>query len=232
MTESDIDLEHTIVRSLMSNSEFFTKTVTQFEPKLFESTGSVAIIDQIKKHFIQFDTMGTFKEIGLAIKENVKMNKQLKEQVLAEFKMIARDSAVKDTDFLLDISLNWIKRRKLTLAIYSAADVMQQGGEFAPIIKEVEEAVSVDFSGTESITFDKAVQDRIDYYQKKDVVIPSGLDTLDKKMGGGFRPSSLIMLVSQSHGGKCSEYNEELELYISDEELERIKASGVPYEVL
>ncbi len=54
------------------------------------------------------------------------------------------------------------------------------------------------------------------------IVIPTGIDLIDAILGGGFAVGCLNIIVGQPGGGKCLDYNQEVEIYI-DELKKRIK---------
>lgn len=44
-------------------------------------------------------------------------------------------------------------------------------------------------------------------------VIPTGLNVLDAIMGGGFAIGTMSMVIGTSGGGKCLDFNEEIDIY-------------------
>lgn len=48
------------------------------------------------------------------------------------------------------------------------------------------------------------------------VVIPTGIDLIDAILGGGFAVGCLNIIVGQPGGGKCLDYNEEVEVWVDE----------------
>lgn len=48
------------------------------------------------------------------------------------------------------------------------------------------------------------------------IVIPTGIDVVDAILGGGFAVGCLNIIVGQPGGGKCLDYDEEVEIYIDE----------------
>ena len=197
-------MESTVLRSLMTNSEYFDKVYSKLDSSLFSDPNNDTIFSTIKTYVNDYNKKPNLKEIGLTIKESNKINKNLKITSLEKFKELAKDLPIDNIDYMLNQTLLWIQRQRLTHAVFTSADIIQEDGEFEPIVSMFEDALNISFDTSVGLDYSTSVDDRLDYYHSKEVYTSTGLKNLDEALGGGIRPSSLFMFLGPTHSGKTA----------------------------
>jgi len=197
-------IEEAVLNSLMTNDEYFNKVYDKLDKDLFTTPEHTIIYEKIKDYVKELDAKPTLKEIALSIKESNKLNANIKKSTLETFKELAIDADYRNLDFLFRETLNWIKKQKLTKAIFTAADIIQADEEFEPIIDMVENALEVNFDTSVGLNYNESIEARLSYYKSKEVFTPIGLKNLNNSLGGGIRPGSLFLLIGTTHSGKTS----------------------------
>lgn len=223
-------MENVVLQNLMNSENYYSKTYSHLDTGLFQNPNNSTIFDTIKTLTNEYNKRPSAQEVGLAIKQNMKLNKSLQSTTISKFKDVLREPPVTNMDFLIDKTQTWVQRIRLSKTIFEAADIIQNDGEFGPIPGMVEESLNINFDTSIGLDYGQTIQERLEYYKSQEAFTPIGLPSLDKVLGGGIRPSSLFLLVGPTHTGKCLHYSENIDIYVTDEELQKIKDSGVQYE--
>ena len=108
--------------------------------------------------------------------------------------------------FAIDRAQEWFKLAKIHSAIVSIADTAEDKGpdSIVPFVDDLREALS--FSFDNSVGLDFFGQDTptamFNYLHSNEKVIPTGLDTLDKLIDGGWHEKTLNLLIAPTNVGK------------------------------
>lgn len=225
-----MELENTVLNNLMNSDSYYSKVYSHLDKGLFQDPNNATIFDTIKVLTEKYNKRPVPQEVGLYIKGNNKLNKALQLTSISKFKDIMREPKVSNPDFLIDQTQKWVQRIKLSKAIFAAADIIQADKEFDPIISMVEESLNINFDTSIGLNYNDSLLERLEYYKSKETFTPLGLSNVDEVLGGGVRPSSLFLYIGHVHTGKCFFHSENINIHISDSELQKIKESGVKYE--
>ena len=155
----------------------------------------------------------------------MKLNKTLQSTTISRFKDVLREPPVQNMDFLIDKTQTWVQRIRLSKTIFAAADIIQSDGEFGPIPGMVEDSLNINFDTSIGLDYSESIQERLEYYKSREAFTSTGLSNLDKTLGGGIRPGSLFIYIGPTHTGKCFSFSEEIDIYVTDDELKKIEDS-------
>jgi len=224
-------MEEVVLNGLLTSDGFFSKAYSHIETNLFSNPENSVIYDTIKEFVDKYQNRPSIRDIGLAIKETSKINNKLKLKTIEKYKEIIKEHKVDNLDFLLNNTEDWIKRTRLIDAILKSSDMIKKGDEFDPIVGMVEDALNVSFDSSVGLDYSSSLEERLEYYKRKDMYSAIGIKSVDKSLGGGLKNSTLTILGAFVHEGKCHTYDNYINIYVSDEELDNIKKSGVDYEI-
>ena len=201
---NDITMEGTVLQNLMNSESFYSKVYSHIDVDLFQDPNCSTIFSTIKELTDTYNKRPSPQEVGLFIKESNKLNKTLQQTTLSKFKEILRSPKIENMDFLIDKTQQWVQRIKLSRTIFTAADIIQNDGEFGPIVGMVEDALNINFDTSIGLDYNESLDERLEYYKSRETFTSTGIKTLDKTLGGGIRPSSLFMIGAATHGGKTA----------------------------
>lgn len=108
--------------------------------------------------------------------------------------------------FAMDRAQEWFRLAKIHSAIVSIADTVEDNGSdsIVPFVDDLREALS--FSFDSSVGLDLFGQDTpaemFAYLHGNEKVIPTGLETLDKLIDGGWHEKTLNLLIAPTNVGK------------------------------
>ena len=198
------EIEGTVLQNLMNSENYYSKTYSYLDEGLFQDPNNNTIFQSIKDLTEKYNKRPTPQEVGLYIKENLKLNKTLQQTTIGKFKEIIREPKVENIDFLMDVTQKWIQRIKLSKAIFKSADIIQADKEFGPIPDMIEQALNINFDTSIGLDYTSSLKERLEYYKSLESFTSTGISSLDMVLGGGIRPSSLFLLIGPTHTGKTA----------------------------
>ena len=198
------EMENIVLQNLMNSDSYYSKTYSHLDKELFQNPNNATIFNTIQTLTNDYNKRPSPQEVGLAIKQNMKLNKTLQSTTISKFKDVLREPPVQNMDFLIDKTQTWVQRIRLSKTIFEAADIIQSDGSFDPIPGMVEESLNINFDTSIGLDYGDSIDERLAYYKSKETFTSTGLKNLDMSLGGGIRPSSLFMVGAASHGGKTA----------------------------
>lgn len=197
-------MEETILQSLFFDNEFYSKSFGALNSEHFSDFSDAAIFSNIKSFVIEHDSRPSLREIALQIKNSVKYNDKQKKEILEKLNSFAKFEKVENTQFLLKETEKFIKKVQLTQAVYDAADILNKGEEFEPIISKVTDALNVNFDTTGGLDYNSSIDERVEYYHQSLRGLSTGVKAADNMLNGGFMDKTLNVFLSASGGGKSA----------------------------
>lgn len=195
-------MQDIILRNLMDDREFYQTVYPHLTENHFSTIEAQEIFKTIKSYTADFGTQPKKKELGLMIKNNAKTNEKVKESTINYFKHILTDDKVENKDFLIAETEKYIQKVEMTTAILKSADIIKKDGNFEQVLGFVSDALKIKFDKDIGMSYKNSLEHRLEYYHMKNSGITCGLESIDKILGGGFKPKTLNVFGAPSHTGK------------------------------
>ncbi len=193
--------EEILLKQLLSVNEVFSKVIPIIEPKYFTQQGCARIIKLAKDYYIKYSTIPTLQEIIVMIREVP--NAELRKAIATDLKVINSHEIIANTEFVLEKFVNFIKNSIFTEALIIGSDAIQEKNE-EKILKSkelMEEMSKISINSDLGLDFDN-IQEMIDYYENKLYGIKTQHNELNKRLGPGFLPGTLSIIMAASGIGK------------------------------
>ena len=219
-----LDGEKVIIFHLLKNSAYFYRVFSKLNKDVFKKQETQIIYEYINKYYKKFEKKPSFKELALFI-INSTLSKVIKDKIIKYFKEeLAQEKEIENFDFLIDFTEKYLKKVALTDAILESVEIIKKQDDLdgVDIITKFENALDFKFDtdlGMELLNLEK----KFKHYKEKFSNIPTGIKAIDEILGGGFRPKTLSIILSPSHGGKCLGFSTKLNIYMDNETLKRYK---------
>jgi replicative DNA helicase len=196
-------MQEIILRNLLDNSEYYRTVLPFLTSKHFQSIEAQELFKSIKDFSNEYGKAPNKKELGLILKNSTSLNDKVKDSVISFYKQVLTDDKVENNDFLLNETEKYVQRVEMTDAILKSADMIQKGeSQFERILGFVSDALKIRFDTDVGLNYNESLELRLEYYHKKNIGLTSGMETIDKILGGGFKPKTLNVLGAPSHVGK------------------------------
>jgi len=193
--------EQLILKSLLYNGEFFNKALPILEPKYFTSASNSAIFKLLKNHYNTYKTIPKLSELVATVRQVP--NETLRLEIVSSLKEINAIDESNNLEFLLDTTVEFVKDAIYTEALILGSDGLTEKDPNKKLKAKalMEEMSKVTIDSDLGLDFDD-IETMIKYYQEKLLGIATQHAELNKRLGAGFLPGTLSVIMASSGIGK------------------------------
>ena len=194
------EFEPIVLKNLLKNPEYFSKSLSIIEPKYFKDIGNSELFKLIKDYYINYKSVPNSTEIIAGVK-NVQ-NAEIRNSIIESSKAMQTVEIAK-TDFLLNETVKWVKDSLYLEALMIGSDGLTKKDDKLKIKaqKILDDMHKVSIDSNLGLSFDD-IETMISYYQERNIGIKTQHKEFNKRIGSGFLPGTLNLILSQSGGGK------------------------------
>ena len=198
---TNASFENILLRKLVVSSDFFSKVSGIIQAKYFQNQGNVEVFKLLKSHYLTYQKIPTMVELATSIK-NIP-NVELRAQIANSLKNISTIDVVQNDEFLLNETVSFIKDSIFTEALILGSDGITQKSEAKKLQAKmlIEEMTKVSVDSDLGLDFDN-VELMIEYYQNKLIGVTTQHAEFNKRLGHGFLPGTLSVIMAASGIGK------------------------------
>lgn len=195
------EFEPILLKNLLKNSEFFSKSMSIIEHNYFKNIGNSELFKLIKQHYTTYKAIPNSTEIIASVK-NVQ-NAEIRNSIIESSKAMQSVEEITNTKFLLDETVKWAKDALYLQALQIGSDGLMKKDDSmklkAQAILDKMSKISID--SDLGLSFDD-IDSMIKYYQERNVGIKSTHKELNKRLGSGFLPGTLNVILAAQGIGK------------------------------
>lgn len=197
------NFETFIFKSLLTDGKYFGKVFSSLKSDYFTNIGHKKLYDCIKEYFKDYHDKPSLTELVAKVKDipNAEVRKSVAE-VIKEIHDLP-NSELKNTDFMLDETLKFIKQSLYFKALEIGAEGLQKRSEELQQKAQriLDERAKVSFDDSIGLDFDD-LSDMLAYFSERNLGIRTSLKTLNKRLGTGFLPGTLNVIAAAQGVGK------------------------------
>lgn len=191
-----------ILSSLVFNDDFVRKTIPYIKKDYFKAEiGQAVTFKFIKDHFDKYNKLPTQQTLLIDLQASG-LNENVFEQtekVINELK-----NTPVDLQWLVDTTEDFCKKQAFYNAIEESSMLIdnKDTSHYGKALDIVKEALSVSFDNYIGHDYIENAQERFESYRRPDDVLPSGLDTFNRAINGGFLKETLTVFIAPTGVGK------------------------------
>lgn len=193
--------ESIILKSLINDGEYFNKVIGILKSEYFKSFGDQQVFRLIKEYYSKYHQKPQNVSLVAMIKDvpNEETRKSIKESL----KKVVETELNTNTEFMCDETVKFIKRA----IFYKGLEVGTEGlmgNDEAKMLKSqsiMEEMNKVQIDSDLGLDFDD-LDKQIEYYSKREFGIKTQHKSLNKRLGAGFLPGTLNVILAAQGIGK------------------------------
>ena len=196
------NFEHVILKNMMHDKVYFGKVAPILTHKYFKKPGNQVICKLIKDYYAEYGS--TPGLIELITKAQGVAGAEIRKTISEEIKLISTLELPKDNKFIMDSTVKFIRDAVFFDAIMKGSDAVtnQSDDDMIKAYELMENAFRVNIDTDLGLDYDD-IESRIDYYQTALFgLLPEGFIELNKRLGPGFLPGTLSVILSASGIGK------------------------------
>lgn len=196
-----IEFEPILLKKLMYSGEFFSKVIPILKPKYFADLGNQELFSLIKEYYSEYRNIPSLTELVAKVK-NVS-NSEIRAQIINSLQNINKTEEVANIDFMLDETVSWVKDAMYMEALQVGSDGLMKKDDNLKLKAQqiMDERAKVSIDSDLGLDFDD-IDSMIEYYSEKTSGIRTQHKELNKRLGPGFLPGTLSLILAASGVGK------------------------------
>lgn len=195
------EFEPILLKNLLKNSEFFSKSMGIIEHNYFKNIGNSELFKLIKKHYSEYKAIPNGTEIIATVK-NVQ-NAEIRNSIIESSKAMQSVEEITNTKFLLDETVKWVKDALYLEALQVGSDGLMKKDDNMKLKAQgiLDKMAKISIDSDLGLDFDD-IDEMIKYYQERNIGIRTQHKEFNKRIGSGFLPGTLNVILAAQGIGK------------------------------
>jgi len=196
-------IETTILRNLLCNEPFYRKVVPFVKPDYFNDLHERVIYEEVWNFASSYELTPTKEILIINLEARKDINEEVYQSAVKTIKELSQDPV--EYNWLLDTTEKWCKDRAIYLALLESIKIADGGNQKVStdaIPSILQEALAVSFDEHVGHDYIENVEDRYDFYHKKEDKIPFDIDKLNLITKGGLPNKTLNIGLAGTGVGK------------------------------
>ena len=193
--------ESILLRKLMYSGEFFGKATPIINAEYFTDMGNQELFKLMKEYYRDYTDIPSLTELVAKVKSV--SNAELRSEVVKSLRTINETEEIKNLDFMLDETVTWVRDAMYLEALRIGSDGLMKKDDVLKkkAQKIMDDMAKVSIDTDLGLDFDD-IDTMIAYYQERNIGIKTQHKELNKRIGSGFLPGTLSVILAASGIGK------------------------------
>lgn len=196
--DKDISIENIIIKALYKDKKIREKIIPYLKYSLFDLVENIELMKFVKKFMEKYDKFPSVKETKLKIK-NADIYEHLK-------RIISIDTSEYSKQFILSEIETHIREKTIMDICVDVVDKIQEGDVSKITMSPDALRTALGFSFDERVgldVFNNDVEEEIyNFFHNSEYIVPTGLQSFDDIIEGGFHEKSLSLFLAETNLGK------------------------------
>lgn len=195
------NFENILLKKLTHNGEYFAKVMPILKKKYFVDIGNQELFGLIKEYYAEYKNIPSLTELIAKVK-NVS-NVEIRSEIVRSLQSINTTEEVQNIDFMCNETVSWVKDAMYMEALQIGSDGLMKKDDNLKLKaqKIMDERAKVNIDTDLGLDFDD-IETMIEYYSERLVGIRTQHQELNKRLGPGFLPGTLSVILAASGVGK------------------------------
>lgn len=196
-----MDFELDILRSLISDGEYFNKCFNLLNDSYFKNFGNKELFKLLKSYYIQYKQRPETQSLGIMIKDVP--NEEVRKTIVESVKNLQKTPLNSNSKFMQDETVKFVKDAIFYRALELGSDGLTEkdDSKMKKAQMLMEEMAKVQIDSDLGINFDD-IDKQIEYYSKREYGVRTQHKAMNKRLGSGYLPGTLSVFLSSAGGGK------------------------------
>jgi len=200
-----VKIEELILRNLLMNEGYVRKTLPFLKSEYFDENTEREVFNAVNDFFLKYNNIPTKESLTIEIDSNKYLSEQEFDKTTQLIgKLYATDNKT-DDQWLLDNTEKFCQEKAIYNGIRESISILDdKSGKKSkgsiPVI--LSDALSVSFDSHIGHDFFGDVEERFDFYHRKEEKVPSDLDYFNKITNNGIAKKSLTIILAGINVGK------------------------------
>ena len=198
-------IETTVLRNMFSNEPFFRKVVPYVKPDYFEQHHEKVIYEEIWDFASKYNMPPTTEIIVISLQGRKDLSDDSFQDAVKAIKEFSDEPI--SQEWLLDATEKWCKDRAVYLALLESIKIADGGHKELSkdaIPAVLQEALAVSFDEHVGHDYFENVNERFEFYHRKEDKIPFSVDKMNDVTLGGISKKTLNIFMAPPGVGKST----------------------------
>jgi len=193
--------ESILLKSITHDDEVFSKLLPLIEVKYFQEVGDQETFKLIKQYFKEYRKKPSLTEL-VALVKGVS-NGEIRQSIIDSLTVVNGTELVDNVDFMCSETVKWIKDSLYLEALQIGSEgLMKKSDELKLKAQQIlEQRAKINIDSDLGVDFDN-IDEMIKYYSERNVGILTQHKELNERLGSGFLPGTLSVVLAPAGGGK------------------------------
>ena len=195
--------EQLILQQCLHNEDVLRRVMPHLKTEYFEDTATREIFGFISGYFDNYNKAPEAKALAVWLEDKRGLTDDEYKQALEGCKAIVQKETM-HFDYVIDQTEQWVKDRAIWNALSEAVASYQGEGDtpISGVPNLLEEALAVSFDNSIGHSFKEDIVDVLEYLTTEEVKVATGIEYLDRNLGGGFTTKTLNCFLAPTNVGK------------------------------
>ena len=195
------EFEPILLKKLTHNGEFFAKVMPILRKKYFSDIGNQELFNLVQEYYGEYRNIPSLTELVAKVK-NVS-NAEIRAEIIKSLQTVSSTEEVQNVQFLCDETVSWVKDAMYMEALQVGSDGLMKKDDNLKLKaqKIMDERAKVSIDTDLGLDFDN-IDEMIAYYSERMTGIRTQHKELNKRLGPGFLPGTLSIILAASGVGK------------------------------
>lgn len=196
-------VELLILKNLIYNEQYVRKILPYLKSEYFQEFSQRVIFEESQQFFSSYNQLPTKEAIEIEIENRTDLTETSYKECLDIVSQF--DYEPVEFEWLVKTTEKWCKDRAIYLALMESIQIADGGDSSKTrdaIPSILQDALSVSFDTHIGHDYIEDIEDRFEFYHKKDSKISFDVDYLNKITDGGLSPKTLNLFVAPPGVGK------------------------------
>lgn len=195
------EFEPILLKKLTHSGEFFGKVMPIIKPKYFIDIGNQELFKLVKEYYGEYRSIPSLTELVAKVK-NVS-NSEVRAEIIKSLQTINATDEVQNVEFMCDETVSWVKDAMYMEALQIGSDGLMNKDDNLKLKaqKIMDERAKITVDSDLGLDLDD-IDSMIAYYSERMVGLRTQHKELNKRLGPGFLPGTLSLILAASGIGK------------------------------
>ena len=193
--------EPILLKKLTHNGEFFGKVMPILKKKYFNDIGNQELFNLVQEYYGEYHNIPSLTELVAKVK-NVS-NAEIRAEIIKSLQSVNSTEEVQNIEFMCDETVSWVKDAMYMEALQVGSDGLMKKDDNLKLKaqKIMDERAKISIDTDLGLDFDD-IDEMIKYYSERMIGIRTQHKELNKRLGPGFLPGTLSIILAASGVGK------------------------------
>lgn len=203
MAVDSVEIRKGILHNIILNDDYGRKSIPFIQESYFSEKSERVIFDEITKYYTKFNSIPAYQAIRIEIESRNDLSEGVYNEIVAFCDQ--KVEPISKPEYLFKKTEQWCQERAIVNAVYQAVDVItgeDKKTAMSSLPTMLQDAISTSFDKSVGHDFIDDVEDRWEFYKRKEEKIPTNLEHLNYVLRGGIPTKTLGVLMAGTGVGK------------------------------